>query len=419
MKKIVALTGFLTFTLITGCGTTTSRQAQVPDGMDFACETDALSLFRSLDLAAKAESSESLDLLLLSGGGARGAWGAGFLAGWDDGPSDIPEFDIVTGVSTGALQATHAFLGDFDRLYEIYTTTTEADIYKKRSFLTALFSNSLLSSKPLGEFVESIVTDELLMQVDAASEGRMLCVGAVNLSTGMFQEWDLTKIAGAYAASDGDAGRKETLLNLYRTVLLGSAAIPLAFPPVEITEDGLPALYVDGGTRQNVFVAFGEIVDAMTMVMPVSNIAVLDAYAGQRMADLVPLNNYVVINGQLGIAPADVGNKIIPIALRSFDALMAQSANGALYQIEYEIADRERRCIETHEDPENCSRMLKTRYSYIPGEICLSKSALDFDPVSMTSLAYQAAKCGARQQWFEFDPNAPLPVCTPDASPCD
>ena len=54
------------------------------------------------------------DVLVISGGGDKGAFGAGFLKGWSrvHGPLAKPEFDVVTGVSTGALIAPFAFLGD-------------------------------------------------------------------------------------------------------------------------------------------------------------------------------------------------------------------------------------------------------------------------------------------------------------------
>jgi predicted acylesterase/phospholipase RssA len=48
--------------------------------------------------------------LALSGGGANGAFGAGFLKGWTD-TGQRPVFKIVTGVSTGAMLAPFAFLG--------------------------------------------------------------------------------------------------------------------------------------------------------------------------------------------------------------------------------------------------------------------------------------------------------------------
>ena len=49
----------------------------------------------------------ALNVLTISGGGQNGAFGAGFLIGWRE-SGRRPEFDIVTGVSTGALLATHA-----------------------------------------------------------------------------------------------------------------------------------------------------------------------------------------------------------------------------------------------------------------------------------------------------------------------
>ena len=50
------------------------------------------------------------NLLALSGGGSNGAFGSGLLCGWTT-AGTRPVFKVVTGVSTGALQATAAFLG--------------------------------------------------------------------------------------------------------------------------------------------------------------------------------------------------------------------------------------------------------------------------------------------------------------------
>ena len=41
-------------------------------------------------------------VLALSGGGSRGAYGVGVLTGWSE-SGERPEFDVVTGISTGAL----------------------------------------------------------------------------------------------------------------------------------------------------------------------------------------------------------------------------------------------------------------------------------------------------------------------------
>src|SRR5687768_17108626 len=66
--------------------------------------------------AGRAKATPVIDVLVISGGGDWGAFGAGFLKGWGEVPADHPlarpEFDVVTGVSTGSLIAPFAFLGD-------------------------------------------------------------------------------------------------------------------------------------------------------------------------------------------------------------------------------------------------------------------------------------------------------------------
>src|SRR5262245_47834706 len=87
------------------------------------------------DCVAK-RGAAGLNVLALSGGGQKGAFGAGFLKGWSA-RQNRPVFDIVTGISTGALISTLAFLGkDYDaELEEVYTKTTKDDIMSERSFL--------------------------------------------------------------------------------------------------------------------------------------------------------------------------------------------------------------------------------------------------------------------------------------------
>ena len=68
----------------------------------------------------------TLDILALSGGGPNGAFGTGVMTGWGEiksGEFQRPEFDIVTGISTGSLIAPFAIDGSdkayaaIDRLY--------------------------------------------------------------------------------------------------------------------------------------------------------------------------------------------------------------------------------------------------------------------------------------------------------------
>jgi hypothetical protein len=72
---------------------------------------------------------DAIDILALSGGGAGGAFGAGAIVGLTY-SGKRPEFEIVTGVSTGALIAPFAFLGPEwdDELTDAYTGGMSAGI---------------------------------------------------------------------------------------------------------------------------------------------------------------------------------------------------------------------------------------------------------------------------------------------------
>jgi predicted acylesterase/phospholipase RssA len=184
------------------------------------------------------------DVLLLSGGGSVGAFGAGVLVGWTQ-SGTRPNFDVVTGISTGALMATLAFLGparDAD-LARAYTQITAKDVMKRRDIIGFAKRASLYDRGPLEHMVEQLVTEQMLDEVAAEHrKGRRLFIGTTNLDSGVATVWDMGRIAAS-----SDPGR----VQLYRQVLLASAAIPGLFSPVYISQsDGPPAMHVDGGIKQ-------------------------------------------------------------------------------------------------------------------------------------------------------------------------
>ena len=65
-----------------------------------------------------------------------------------------PTFDVVTGVSTGAIVAVCSFLGpDYDPgLKRFYTTVTNKDVYTKRFEVSGLLSDALADSRSLAAF---------------------------------------------------------------------------------------------------------------------------------------------------------------------------------------------------------------------------------------------------------------------------
>jgi len=188
--------------------------------------------------------------LAISGGGANGAFGAGLLCGWTQ-KGDRPEFEIVTGISTGALIAPFAFLGpDYDAvLREVYTTISTSSILEKRSLLIALLRDALADNRPLWKLMSRYVDQRLLDAIAAEYEkGRFLLIGTVNLDSRRSVVWNI----GAIAAS-----KHPRALELVHTILIASAAIPAAFPPVmiDVEVDGrkFQEMHVDGGCLNEVF----------------------------------------------------------------------------------------------------------------------------------------------------------------------
>jgi len=165
-------------------------------------------------------------VLALSAGGSDGAFGAGVIAGWTA-SGTRPNFDVVTGVSTGALLSVLAFLGpQYDDLArELYTTQTNDQIFKSRG-LNGLFSDSLYDNTPLKVQIEKHITADLLAQVAAEyKKGRRLYVATTNLDAGQLVIWDMGEIA---------MGGRSNPVQHFQKVLRASAAVPGFFQPVYI-----------------------------------------------------------------------------------------------------------------------------------------------------------------------------------------
>ena len=175
--------------------------------------------------------------------------------GWSE-HGDRPEFDLVTGISAGALIAPFAFLGRaHDRELAGLFTTYGADQIYQSNILSGLFGgNALADSAPLARLIEHYVDARFLRRVaEERAKGRFLLVGTTNLDAQRPVYWDMGKIA-----QKGDA----RALQLFRQVLLASASIPGIFPPVLIQVEAGGQLYqemhVDGGTTREVFFTIAD-----------------------------------------------------------------------------------------------------------------------------------------------------------------
>ena len=195
----------------------------------------------------------TLDLLIISGGGDWGAFGAGVLKGWGrvKGETARPQFDAVTGVSTGALIAPFAFLGDdesIERIVQLYRNPA-LDIATSRGLLFFLPNNPSFYLLPGLERELRAALDRGMLERIAAQEasGRLLLVNTTNIDLGDLHAWDLVAEAKASLAA-GDPQR-------VHRILLASAGIPAIFPAQQIG----PHLFVDGAITGNIL--YGARVD--------------------------------------------------------------------------------------------------------------------------------------------------------------
>jgi Patatin-like phospholipase len=191
-----------------------------------------------------------VNILIISGGGDWGAFGSAFLNGWrrvPAGPMALPaQFDVVTGVSTGALIAPFAFLGDqasIDAVVNLYRNPP-SDLYQGRSWYTLLRGGPSYAEVPgLERALHDALTMERVKRItELGEQGRLLGVNLTNVDTQEMHVWDLVKEA-QLAVTTGSTTRLDE-------VLLGSAAIPGVFPPRLI--DG--SLFVDGGITGNILI---------------------------------------------------------------------------------------------------------------------------------------------------------------------
>ena len=193
------------------------------------------------------ERPEGVTGLAISAGGANGAYGAGVLIGWTE-AGDRPAFDVVTGVSTGALIAPFAFLGpDWDD--ELRAAYTDEDAARLTDGRWAIFVRpALFGGQSLRDLIGKYVDARLLAAIAREHQtGRRLLVATTDLDAQETIVWDM----GAIALAGQTPGYEEAAVSLFQTVLVASASIPGVFPPVMVDADGAEGgrmeMHVDGG----------------------------------------------------------------------------------------------------------------------------------------------------------------------------
>ena len=346
-----------------GGGRTTAELKASVGWLDVEAQEAGRSTIRTEDLLAFADRAKAAvkpaaqfprkRILIITGGGSYGAYPAGVLAGWTA-TGTRPEFDVVTGISTGALIGAFAFLGSSEdgELRRCYTTLRNSDIYKRNRILPSLLSEALADTAPLNKLIHEVATDERIARFAAEHrKGRRFYVGTTDLDARRSIVWDM----GAIAARDTAEDRE-----LFRKVLLASAAIPGFFPPVRITVtvDGKrhTERHIDGGTTSSMFFAPPWVPPAEREKLPAGWLHGSDVY--------------VLVAGKMYPDPTPVKPRTFAIASNAISTIVYDQTRSDLHKL-FML------CAMTG---------MSYNVSVTPRDVAVPESSTEFDPCAMSRL---------------------------------
>ncbi len=249
MKKATILisTALSLSLLLTACSTT-------PKATKLANENELLAAQYKINMPKNRSiintNKREQNILLISGGGGYGAYGAGILNAWHE--NDMPKFDVVTGISTGALLATAAFINDDKSMLsakEAYTSIDKNELISLKWFF--FWRNSLSTTEPLKNIIKKSITFEMIDKVGREHRtGRRLFVATTELNSNNMTIWDMGKIANL---------SKDKRYNLYYKILIASSSVPGFFPPVNFnyynSQKGAYSTIHCDSTKRSMFIA--------------------------------------------------------------------------------------------------------------------------------------------------------------------
>ena len=325
----IAVAGCATLERLPGAQVRQSQQVRILGLSDARFYVDDVDKIHSVALKAYQRhnlarpGAKTVNFLAISGGGDDGAFGAGLLVGWSE-RGDRPPFDVVTGVSTGSLAAPFAYLGQsYDpQLREVYTNITDDDVLRQRGVIMGtLASDAMADSAPLRAMIERHLDEQMIRRIaEEYQKGRLLFILTTNLDQGRPVIWNIGEIA-----SSKEPGARKLIVD----VLLASASIPGAFPPVmiDVTLDGVKyqEMHVDGGTIAQAFLYPPSYSVNEAAARRGIKAAVLRAHR-KRIA-------YVIRNGRLFRNEEDVKLQTIAIAKQAITTMITTSGVNDTYRM--------------------------------------------------------------------------------------
>ena len=318
-----------------------SRRMMDADNNDSGHAAKCTALTQAHPRLIKAVAIHPDAIMVLSGGGSHGTFGAGFLLGLQDAGTLPEEAQIVTGISTGALQATFVFLArqdvPHDRSYSwlnpaalaaqslpgatgtpppqrghssledlalAYTIHDESEIARLAvpagsniltKGVTLINQGALADLSPLRARLRDLISPDTIAQIALqACNSRVLLIGAADYDDGHGYALDLTRLALSAFDANGQAVGMDGVRDAYVAAMIASSSVPVQTPPVSLRfavigdESGTVRqhMFIDGGAKVGVFVPSRGDARAVTLL----------------------------VNTTLAITPADPANPPVPTA---------------------------------------------------------------------------------------------------------
>lgn len=186
--------------------------------------------------------------LVISGGGAKGAWGVGVARALSE--KYNKSYDVVIGTSTGSLMGPLILANRFDDLKEGYTTVTQKDIFNKSPFKdngdikTFTVLSRLLTKRTLGDSenlrttIKRFFTKAVYQQIK--DENKIFGASVASMTTGK----GVVKNINDYSYED--------MVNW----VWASANNQIFMSSFEYTENGVTESWADGGLKNYVHISY-------------------------------------------------------------------------------------------------------------------------------------------------------------------
>ena len=328
--------------------------------------------------------------LVISGGGAKGAFAAGVVkhlyltyrsTGW---------FKITCGTSTGALISPMAALMGapdpigsqaLDTLVRMYTTVSTSDILRKRHLLEWLYRRDCLNeSDPLTRLVRRNLSQEWFEWLQRPDAPECYVV-YVNYQTG--------KLVKASPKSAG-MNRKRFI-----QAMLASASVPIIMEPTMIDGD----VCFDGGVRD--LLPFGKAIElGADTILPIflDPEECSETEDSFKRADKILLRTFAIMVNETGINDFKVA-KLINIGIRMKDVILRTfKDNTAVYMELKDILEKDE-----FQELIGEGKRLVTLIEGLRPDKTLTEDSLTFDPDKMkdwVSLGEEKAKEIIKQSPF-------------------